>query len=86
MTGIAWYDAIGLAGVALMIAAYALLQTQRLAAESAWFSALNGAGAALVLLSLVFEFNLSAFIVEFFWLVISVYGLWRWSRRARPGT
>lgn len=85
MTPLAWYDVIGLFGVALMIAAYALLQSGRLPAASPWFSALNGAGAALVLLSLAFEFNLAAFIVELFWLVISLYGLWRWSRRRRAG-
>jgi hypothetical protein len=32
-------------------------------------------GAGLVLISLFGEFNLSAFLVEFFWLIISLYGL-----------
>jgi hypothetical protein len=32
-------------------------------------------GAALVLVSLYFEFNFSAFLIESFWLAISILGL-----------
>ena len=76
-----WYDAVGLAGVAVILAAYALLQLGRLPAGSSAYSGLNAVGAALVLVSLAFDFNLSATVVEAAWLAISIYGL----ARARHG-
>jgi len=72
-----WYDFIGNIGVALVILTYLALQLERLDSRSVLYSALNGIGAALVALSLMFEFNLSAFVVEVFWLLISVYGIVR---------
>ena len=38
---------------------------------------LNAAGALLIIVSLIFDFNLSAFVIEVFWLLISLLGLWR---------
>jgi hypothetical protein len=35
---------------------------------------LNALGAFLIMVSLVFNFNLSAFLMEFFWFVISLLG------------
>ena len=35
----------------------------------------NAVGAALILYSLVFDFNLSAVIIETSWLAISLYGM-----------
>ena len=32
-------------------------------------------GALLIIISLCFEFNLSAFLIEFFWLLISAIGI-----------
>jgi hypothetical protein len=48
--------------------------------QVAW-PVLNGLGAALVMASLLVEFNLGAFVLECFWLVISVIGLVRILRR-----
>jgi len=76
-----WHNVVGMIGVAMIVVSYALLQGGYLRAEQARYSLANAAGAALVLCSLVYDFNLSAFVIEFFWLVISLYGLWR----ARPG-
>jgi hypothetical protein len=41
----------------------------------------NGLGASLILVSLTFEFNLSAFFIEVFWLVISTHGIVRYLLR-----
>lgn len=71
------FDVIGGAGVAIIIVTYLLLQTKRLDADKLLYSFLNAAGAALILVSLWFDFNLAAFIVEFFWLLISIYGIAR---------
>jgi hypothetical protein len=80
-----WYDVLGLVGVALILLAYLLLQLRRIDPAGPAFSAANAAGAALVLLSLYYDFNLPAAVVEGAWLLISLYGLgqaWQRSRRA----
>lgn len=77
------YDLIGTAGVVLIVLAYALVQTERLRPDRPVYSVLNALGAALVLISLGFDFNFPAFVVEFFWLLISLYGLGRYFMRRK---
>ena len=77
------HDGLGLIGVALILVMYSLLQTGRLAADHPSFSIGNAIGAALVLVSLAFEFNLSAAILEGIWLALSLYGLVRSLRLRR---
>lgn len=79
----AWHDFVGNIGVALILATYLLLQMQRLAAPGLLYSAANGFGALLVLVSLTQEFNLSAFAMELVWLFISIYGIREWYRRRK---
>ncbi len=74
-------SAVGTVGVLLILSAYWMLQTQRLAQGSTRYSALNALGAALVLYSLYFDFNLPSAMIESAWLVVSLYGLWRSLRR-----
>ena len=74
---IAWYDIIGSVGVGIIIFTYVLLQTERLRSEQPSYSILNAAGACLILVSLYFSFNFPSFIVEFFWLLISLYGVYK---------
>ena len=78
----AWHDVVGMAGVACVLAAYGLLQTGRMHSTQVSFSALNALGAGLILVSLLHEFNLSAFVIEAVWLVISLYGMF--ANRGRP--
>jgi hypothetical protein len=78
----AWFDFVGNVGVVLILLTYLLLQTGRVSSRSAIYSALNALGALLIMVSLCFEFNLSAFIIEFFWLLISLVGLARIKRDA----
>jgi len=42
------------------------------------FSLLNAAGSLLIIVSLLFKFNASAFLVEAFWFFISLLGLIKW--------
>lgn len=80
-------DLIGLIGVALILIAYWGVQTDRLPAADWRFSAVNGLGALLIMVSLYFTFNLASFVIEVFWLIISGYGLikaWR-NRKPKPG-
>jgi hypothetical protein len=72
-----WFDLTGFVGVLLIIVAYLLLQLDKLPSSSPRYSLLNAAGALLIIVSLIFAFNLSAFIVEVFWFLISLLGLWR---------
>ena len=72
-----WYDFLGNVGVILILLSYLLLQMNKIKSQSVYYSLMNAAGALLVLVSLYYNFNLSAFIVEFFWLLISFYGLWQ---------
>jgi hypothetical protein len=70
-----WFDIVGSCGVGLIILTYVLLQAGRLRSESLSYSVLNAVGASLIIVSLVYEFNFSAFIVEFFWVLISLAGI-----------
>ncbi len=70
-----WFDLVGTIGVLLMVVAYLLLQLGKLSLSAVSYLLLNAAGALLVIISLLFRFNLSAFLMEAFWLLISLYGL-----------
>ena len=70
-----WFDLIGNVGVLLMVVAYLLLQLEKLSSSAISYLLLNALGAILVMISLRFRFNLSAFLMEAFWLLISLYGL-----------
>ncbi|HXT62276.1 MAG TPA: hypothetical protein VN696_04495 [Pyrinomonadaceae bacterium] len=79
----AWYDFAGNVGVALMVLAYLLLQAEKIRSSDLSYSLMNGVGALLVVVSLLYRFNLSAFLVEGFWFLISVYGLIKFAARPR---
>ncbi len=70
-------DVVGIIGVSLIVVSYFLLQTERIESSRLLYSVLNAVGALLVIFSLYFNFNFSAFVVEFFWLLISFYGIVR---------
>jgi hypothetical protein len=78
------HDLLGNIGVVIVLLTYWLLQIEKMSATSLWYSLANGIGAALILVSLLFDFNLSAFIVEVVWMLISLYGLKRSIWKQRP--
>jgi len=71
------YDILGISGVAIILAAYLALQLDKLTVQDWRYSAANAAGAALILISLFFSFNLASFIIEIAWLLISIFGLFK---------
>ena len=77
----AWYDILGTLGVAVIILTYVLLQIGKVRSEQLVYSVLNAVGAALILVSLYFAFNFPSFVVEFFWLLISLFGVGKWLRQ-----
>ena len=72
-----FYDFIGAIGIVLIIVTYFLLQLDKMKSSELSYSLLNAIGSALVIVSLVYRFNLSAFIVEAFCLLISFVGIIR---------
>ena len=72
-----WYDFVGNIGIVFIVAAYLGVTMEKLSPKKASFHVMNGAGALLILVSLYYAFNLSSFIIEIVWLIISAYGLWR---------
>jgi len=76
-----WYDILGTLGVSVIILTYVLLQIERVRSDQLIYSLLNAIGAALILVSLYFDFNFPSVVVEFFWLVISLFGIGKWISR-----
>ena len=76
---------VGLLGVAAYLTAYALLQLNRLGSHDPRYLMLNAAGSALILVSLVYDFNLPSFVTQTAWLVFTAVVFVR-SRRGRPRT
>jgi hypothetical protein len=76
-----WYDWAGLLGVVAILIAYFLLQAGRLRGDALTYQLMNAFGALAVLLSLLYAFNLSAFVMELAWLVVSIYGIARGRKR-----
>lgn len=77
------YDLIGLVGAALFVGAYAGIQFGRLDPHRPPYLLMNLFGAILVLISLLFAFNLAAFVMETIWGLVAVYGLIRYVLRRR---
>ncbi len=74
---------VGLAGAGAVLTAYLLLQLGRLGRTNLYFLLLNLFGAAGILYSLAFEFNLSATLIEAVWFAISLFGIARYFLRRR---
>ena len=72
------FDLAGFIGVLLIVIAYLVLQLDKLPSSALSFSLLNAAGSLLIMLSLIFKFNVSAFLIEVFWFLISLIGLSKW--------
>jgi hypothetical protein len=79
----AWYDLLGSIGVGLIILTYVALQLEKVRSEQLIYSLLNAIGAGLIVFSLLFSFNFSAFVVEFFWVLISLYGVGKYFLRGK---
>jgi hypothetical protein len=73
----ALHNVVGNIGVLLIVGTYFLVQIGRMPATQPPYIVANGIGAALILYSLYFDFNLSAFLIEVIWLLISIIGLTR---------
>lgn len=78
------FDVIGMVGVTLVLTAYGLVQLNRIDVKTLRYSIINSLGAFFILISLIVNFNLSAFVIEIFWLIFSIGGIYSsMKRRAR---
>ena len=73
-------DLVGNIGVVILIITYLMLQLNKLSSDSLAYSVLNAVGAGLIVVSLLFDFNLSALLMEVFWVLISFVGIYRYFR------
>ena len=73
-------ELIGNIGVVVLMITYLMLQLNRLSSDGLAYSVLNAIGASLVIVSLLFDFNLSALLMEVFWVLISLVGIYRYFR------
>ncbi|HKG45700.1 MAG TPA: hypothetical protein VKB02_03170 [Pyrinomonadaceae bacterium] len=73
-------DFIGNIGVVVLMITYLMLQLNMLNSNGLAYSLLNAIGACLIIVSLLVNFNLSAFLMEVFWVLISCVGIYRYFR------
>lgn len=77
----AWYDFLGNVGVAAIILSYLGIQLDRMSVKGLAYSVVNLVGAIFILVSLIYSFNLSSFVIEIFWIGISLVGIVRGLRK-----
>ena len=73
-------DILGLAGVVIIVVTYLFLQLGKLSSAALAYSLMNAIGASLIVVSLLVDFNLSALLMEVFWVLISLVGVYRYFR------
>jgi len=73
-------DLVGNVGVVVLMITYLMLQLNKLRSDGLAYSLANAVGASLIVISLLVNFNLSAFIMEAFWVLISFVGIYRYFR------
>lgn len=67
----------GTTGIILVLVAYFLLQAERWKFDSAKYLASNALGSLLLLSTNYYEWNLASFTLNFSWLLISLYGIYK---------
>ncbi len=80
------FDAIGMLGVLMILVTYSLVQLDRINVRNISYSVVNALGAGLILVSLTVDFNLSAFVIECCWLLISMAGIYSSFKKDRTGS
>lgn len=71
------YQFIGFVGMLFIVWAYFLLQLEKQTVNSYTYQILNLLGAILLLISLFVHFNLGSFIIEVFWIIITLFGMYK---------
>jgi hypothetical protein len=77
------YDIVGFVGAAIFVAVYFANQQRWLSSEDWRYPLANLIGAVLILVSLLYEWNLPSVVIEVFWAVISLYSMAKSLRERR---
>jgi hypothetical protein len=77
-------DFVGNVGVIVLMTTYLMLQLNKLSSDGLAYSVLNALGASMITVSLLVDFNLSALLMEVFWVLISFIGIYRYFRLKTP--
>ncbi len=76
-------DILGILGVLIILAFYFLLQTGKSTPKSLSFSLGNLIGSILLLISLLYNWNLASVAIEIAWSLISLYGIVQYYLRSK---
>ena len=75
-------DVIGILGVLVIVIAYILMQIDRIDPKGFYFSLWNTLGAIMILVSLLYAWNLASFVMEVIWFSLSLFGAIKgWDKR-----
>jgi len=74
---------IGVIGMAGVVFAYFAIERNWFNNKDIKFYVINLIGASLLLISLLINFNLGSFIIEIFWIAISMTGIINYYKRQR---
>jgi len=77
---ITWIDYVGSFGTLMVVTAYFLTQMRYMSATDLAFPVINLIGSLLIGASLYVNFNLASALIEFFWIIISIIGIFQWFR------
>ena len=73
---------IGMIGTLLVVGCYFLMQLNKLDPKGLRFNLINLLGATFLLLSLLVHFNLPSFVIELFWIIASIIGIYNhWQKK-----
>lgn len=71
------FQFIGFLGMICIVLAYFLLQIGKISSDDLGYQIINLIGAILLIVSLCVHFNLGSFLIEVFWIFITIYGIFR---------
>ncbi|QKG29547.1 CBU_0592 family membrane protein [Campylobacter sp. RM16187] len=71
------FQFIGFLGMICIVLAYFLLQIGKMTSADLSYQLINLAGAILLIISLFVHFNLGSFLIEVFWIFITLYGIFK---------
>ncbi|MEN8148070.1 MAG: hypothetical protein ABFR02_10700 [Campylobacterota bacterium] len=76
-------DIIGTLGVAVIVITYFLLQVERMRSDDLLYSLLNIIGSVMILFSILKNWNFASFLIEIFWILISLIGVYKFVKRRK---
>lgn len=79
------FQFIGFLGMICIVLAYFLLQIGKMSSEDLSYQFVNLIGAILLIISLLVHFNLGSFLIEVFWVFITIYGIIKIYKKRRIG-